>query len=533
MPRHDRQRQKRRVEVSALQGRERRMNLRHYQTNVISQFLRTTAQFKRIILVAPTGSGKSVIAAAIINEYVGRHCEVLVLAHRNEIIMQTSAKLRDLGIWHGIIQASDSTMPMAPVQIASIQTLWSRAMRKGRDGKARTELPPAKLIIVDECHHAKARTWRAIIDAYPDAIVLGLTATPCRSDGGGLGGIFETMIECPQVAELIANDPPYLVNSRVYAPANPDLGGVETRQGDYVVSQLEERMDKDKLVADIVGSWFKYGEGRKTVCFATGVGHSIHLRDEFVKAGVRAEHIDGNTLKPERDATLARLASGEIQLVTNCMVLTEGWDMPEVGTCILARPTKQMGLYRQMVGRVLRPAPGKTDAIILDHSGAVFRHGLPEDPVIWTLSEEKTARNAVHEARKGDTLGGPKILDCSQCGTIREGGKACPNCGFIPQRKPDIIIPKEGDLALVQGRKPGVAEHDKQRWFNELAGYANERGHSPWWAKYRFNDKFGHMPPSWMLAKPCTPGPEVRSWIRSRNIAYAKSLQAQQDGARP
>ena len=108
-------------------------------------------------------------------------------------------------------------------------------------------------------------------------------------------------------------------------------------------------------------------------------GTRVHLRDEFIKSGVRAEHIDGGTPKPERDASLARLASGEIELITNCMVLTEGWDMPEVGCCILARPTKKMGLYRQMIGRVLRPAEGKPDAIILDHSGAVFRHGFAED----------------------------------------------------------------------------------------------------------------------------------------------------------
>jgi superfamily II DNA or RNA helicase len=380
------------------------------------------------------------------------------------------------------------------------------------------------LIVVDECHHATARTWRKILEAYPDAIILGLTATPCRGDGRGLGGIFEKIIECPQIAELIAHNPPCLVPSRVYAPANPDLTGVEVRQGDYVANQLEERMDKAKLVADIVSTWHKWGERRKTVCFATGVGHSIHLRDEFIKCGVRAEHIDGTTPKDERDATLARLASGDIELVTNCMVLTEGWDMPEVGCCILARPTKQMGLFRQMIGRVLRPHPesGKKDCVVLDHSGAVFRHGLPEDPVVWTLSEDKTASNPTLDARKPDAFGGPKILECTQCSAIREGGKACPCCGFLPVRKPTIVIPREGDLALVQGRNPGNAEVDKQRWYNEFAGYAQERNHKPGFAYYKFEEKFGYSPPFGMKPHPCTPSPEVRSWIRSRQIAWAK-----------
>jgi superfamily II DNA or RNA helicase len=222
-----------------------------------------------------------------------------------------------------------------------------------------------------------------------------VTATPVRGDGRGLGGIFEVLIECPQVAELIELG--HLVGTRVYAPSSPDLAGVQVKRGDSVESQLAEAMDRPKLVGDIVTHWWKYSERRKTVAFAVDVRHSIHLRDEFIRAGVRAEHIDGNTPKDERDATLARLASGEIELVTNCMVLTEGWDMPEVGCCILARPTRKMGLYRQMLGRVLRPAPGKKDAIILDHSGAVFRHGFAEDPIEWTLDPDRLIKPAMTE----------------------------------------------------------------------------------------------------------------------------------------
>ena len=171
---------------------------------------------------------------------------------------------------------------------------------------------------------------------------------------------------------------------------------MHTVAGDYVEDQLADRMDRAELIGDIVTHWHKYGDGRRTVAFCVNVAHSIHLCDEFVRAGVRAEHIDGLTPKDERDATLARLASGEIQVVCNCMVLTEGWDMPNAGTCILARPTKKMGLYRQMVGRVLRPDKGKTDCIVLDHSGAVFRHGFVEDPVEWTLDPDKRARSPKH-----------------------------------------------------------------------------------------------------------------------------------------
>jgi superfamily II DNA or RNA helicase len=328
----------------------------------------------------------------------------LVLAHRREIITQTCTKLLKAGISHGIIQAGVRPRPLERVQVASIQTLWVRT----KNGSI--ELPPADLLWIDECHHCPAMTYKKIIEAYPNAILLGTTATPCRGDGRGLGGkLFQTIIECPQVAELVKQK--HLVHAKVYAPVDPDLRGVETRQGDYVESQLDERMNRDALVGDIVTHWHKFGERRRTVAFAVSVAHSIHIRDEFIKSGVRAEHIDGSTPKPERDATLARLASGEIELVTSCMVLTEGWDQPETGCVILARPTKKMGLYRRMVGRGLRPADGKPNCIVLDHSGATYRHGFVEDPVEWTLDPDKRAERRTHKKR-GER--GSRLLECKK-----------------------------------------------------------------------------------------------------------------------
>jgi superfamily II DNA or RNA helicase len=318
------------------------VELRPYQIEVIDAFHKTVeAGVRRIMMVAPTGAGKTIIGAHIIRAMASAGRSVLVLAHRREIIKQTSRKLYDNGVEdHGIILAGLMAHRDRLVQVASIQTLWTRAMQRET-----MDLPPAKLLWIDEAHHCPAETYRKIIAAYPNAILLGTSATPCRGDGRGLGRIFETLIETPQVADLIEQK--FLVKTRVYAPIDPDLRGVETRQGDYVESQLADRMDRDKLVGDIVEHWHRFGERRRTVCFAVGVGHSVHIRDEFVKSGVRAEHIDASTPKPERDASLERLASVEIEVVTNCMVLTEGWDMPECGCIILARPTKKMGLYRQ------------------------------------------------------------------------------------------------------------------------------------------------------------------------------------------
>jgi DNA repair protein RadD len=387
-------------------------------------------------------------------------------------------------------------------------------------------LPPAKLLIIDEAHHCPARTYQKIIAAYPDAILLGLTATPCRGDGRGLGTIFQTLIECPQVAELIAQK--YLVPTRVYAPVDPDLRGVRVQAGDYVENQLAERMDQPQLVGDIITHWLKYSEGRRTVCFAVSVGHSIHIRDEFLNSGVRAEHIDASTPKPERDASLARLASGEIDVITNCMVLTEGWDMPEVGCCILARPTRKMGLYRQMIGRVLRPADGKTDAIVLDHSGAVFRHGFAEDHVDWTLDPDRRAESPTHQQRCSEYTS--RLLECTQCGAIRVAGEPCSHCGFLPQRPPRAVVIADGNLGLVDGaRRANGKVYDsaeRARWHAMLTHIGEERGYKPGWSAHQYKQKFGVFPAWGAAPEPIRPTPEVRSWVRSRMIAYAKGRVA-------
>ena len=497
------------------------VDLRPYQDEIVAEFERHVERSNRsILLVAPTGSGKTVIASAIV---AGMPRRVLVVAHRREIVNQTSDKLTALGVYHGIIQAGDEKKlrPMATVQVASIQTLHARAVRSST-----MLMPLADFVIIDEAHHACAMTYQKVLEAYPNAIILGLTATPCRDDGRGLGGIFKTMIQCPQVPDLIEQG--YLVKARVYAPVDPDLHGVKTQAGDYVESQLAERMDRDKLVGDIVTHWHKYGERRKTVAFACSVGHSVHIRDQFLKAGVRAEHLDGSTPKDEREAILARLASGDTEVVANCMVLTEGFDCPDIGCCILARPTKKMGLYRQMVGRGLRPAPGKTDVVILDHSGAVFQHGLPEDRVQWSLDLDRRAISPEHQKRQSSRY--RKLIECSQCSTLRVGGQPCLNCGFLPRRPAELVLPADGELGLVTGGRaqaPVYDENTRVEFFQQLRAVQQLRGYKKGWAAHKFKDKFGTFPPwSYNDLPPIAPTDALLSWVRSRDIAYAKARRA-------
>jgi DNA repair protein RadD len=488
--------------------------LRDYQIDVIDRLRAAIRQQRRVLLVAPTGSGKTVIASAVVHAAVAKGSRVLFLAHRRELVRQAHAKLYDYGIDAGIIQAGFEPRLEQAVQVASISTLWARAYRGSR-----MDQPPADLVIVDEAHRIRARTYAEIVDSYSDAVILGLTATPCRSDGRGLGNAFDAMVECPPVQALIDQD--YLVPTKVYAPSQPDLTGVRVERGDYVESQLAERVNTDQLVGDIVTHWHKLAENRKTVVFATGVAHSIHIRDEFRRSGVLAEHIDGNTPADERDAILGQLSRGEIDVVCNCMVLTEGWDQPDVACIVLARPTKHMGLYRQMVGRVLRPAPGKDHALVLDHAGAVFQHGFVEEPVIWTLDQDRRAENPEQKARSEHQK--PALTTCPECHAIRTSGQPCPACGWRPQPKPRHVDVIDGDLAHVERNgKTTVTHQDKRAFLAELIWAVREKGKNPGWARHLFKQKYGHWPAG-SAPTPRPASPATYAWIRSRQIAYAKA----------
>jgi DNA repair protein RadD len=499
--------------------------LRPYQTKAVDEIEEAIETIEAPLYVLPTGAGKTIVAARIIERAVEAGRRVLVLTHRREILKHTSLKLSGGDFEHGLILAGLNLDLDAPVQIASIQTLWARTMRTNK-----IPLPAADLIIIDEAHHVAAQTWRKIIEAYPHACRVGLTATPCRSDGRGLGNFFDKIIEGPQIPELIAQK--HLVPTIYYAPVNPDLSGVQTQQGDYIVSQLADRMNRTDLIGDIVSNWHKHGERRRTLVFCVDVAHSVHIKDEFVKSGVRAEHIDGSTPKSDRDAALARLKSGETELIANCMVLTEGFDEPSIGCIVLARPTKQLGLFRQMAGRGLRPAPGKNNLILIDHSGAVFRHGLLEDKIEWTLHTDKRAENPTHAKRDMGAIG--RLIECSQCGAMRTAGEKCQHCGFLPQRRPDAIVFADGELARVnrQTRTAASTEdpNERMRWHAMLVHIRNERGYHPKWPLAKYREKFGTWPPYGVRPTPIQPSPEVVAWVRSRAIAYAKAKEKERAG---
>jgi DNA repair protein RadD len=494
--------------------------LRPYQAKAVDEIEQAIGQARHVLFVLPTGAGKTEIARKVGgNAVAGRGERVLILTHRREILNQTSLNLSFSNLDHGLIQAGLNVDLEYPIQIASIQTFWHRCMLRNK-----IPLPQADLIIIDEAHHIRANTWSKILDAYPNARRLGLTATPCRGDGRGLGNYFDVLIEGPPVAELINGK--WLVPTIYYAPTNPNLKGVKVQAGDYQIKQLSERMNRSDLIGDIVSNWFKFADGRKTIVFAVDVPHSISIKEEFVKAGVRAEHVDGYTPKPERDGILQGLRSGETQVVVNCQVLTEGFDAPEVSCIVLARPTKQLGLFRQMAGRGLRPSPGKENLKLIDHSSAVFRHGLLEDRIEWTLDTDKRANNAIHAKRDIGAIG--RLIGCSQCGAMRTAGEKCPSCGFLPQRWPDAIVFADGELARVDRQTRTVTSmvdpNERMRWHQMLTHIARDCGYKPGWAAYKYREKFGTWPPVRNITS-MQPSQEVLSWVRSRAIAYAKAKE--------
>ena len=265
------------------------MELRNYQEQAITDLSHSLGKGnKQVILQAATGSGKTVMASALVQRAVEKGSSVLFLAHRRELISQCSNKLNLFGIGHGIIMAGEINEAWHQVQIASVDTLRARAI-----SSKKMRLPNADIVIIDECHRSLSKTYRTIIDSYSKSFILGLTATPCRGDGLGLGHVYSDMVCAPSIKTLTIAG--HLVPAKYFAPSIPDLTGVKLIAGDYNKKQLATRMDTPKLVGDVVSNWINIANGKTTVVFASSVQHSINLMESFQELGIKAGHIDGST----------------------------------------------------------------------------------------------------------------------------------------------------------------------------------------------------------------------------------------------
>ena len=297
--------------------------LRDYQIKAIDDLAATVKRGnRRPILVMPTGSGKTVVAKEIIDRTVAKGNRVLVLAPRRELVYQTSDHLARAGIEHAMYMAGEERRVMAPVQVASIPTLY----RRMKDGRG---VPPlANLVIVDEAHLSIAASTQAVLNEYSNCVIIGLTATPARGDGRGLGEVYDDLVFGPSVKDL--TDQGHLVPVRYYAPSKPDLDGVKIQMGDYNAKQLGERMNEPTLIGDVVTNWLRICPDRSTVVFSVNIAHSLALCQEFERMGVDAAQLDATTPLDDRKEIIRKLHTGDIQVVTNCDVLTYGVDIPRL-----------------------------------------------------------------------------------------------------------------------------------------------------------------------------------------------------------
>lgn len=427
--------------------------LRDYQAAALERARQRFREGRRsVLLVAPTGSGKTVMLAAAAFGHVQRHNgQVVILVHRDELIHQTLDKLEGMGLtgYVGAISATYGFNMDAPVVVCSIQTLLARDIR-----------PKASLLIADEAHHYLSRKWNELAQHYKGVPALGFTATPIRADGTALGGMFDTL-------EIVAS--------------NRDLIGAGHLVPIDVIGP-SQRLDHSDIL-DPVHAYQKHGGGRRAVFFAASKPHGRMLTKRL---GEGTGYVDGDTPSRERAATLLRFESGDLTRLVNVFVLTEGWDCPPAEVCVIARGCSSPGTYIQMVGRVRRPHPGKLRALLIDCKGATYEHGLPDAERVFSLEGLPI--------RQANPLG---LRQCPQCGAVMELAPGCERCGYVFAVEPKAL-PRElrGEPRRIDNVTP---ENSKRAYLLSQLGRAKAEGKKPGWAAYRFRWRFGHWPnPAWL-----------------------------------
>lgn len=471
--------------------------LRPYQECAVADIRGAMARVRRVLFCLPTGGGKTVIFSYITGQISRNDKRVIILAHRREIVRQISQALTRQGVEHGLI-LSGKALTRHAVQVGMVQTLANRLQY----------VSEPDLLICDEAHHSVAGSWDAIKSAWPKAFHLGVTATPQRLDGKGLGHAFDALVLGPNPKELIG-----LGNLADYTylapPSDLDMSKVHTRAGDWAIDEMEAAVEKSTILGDAVVHYQRYLPDKPALVFCVNVAHAKEVARRFLMVGIRAASVDGKMSMEDRDAVLSGLEDGRIKVVCACDLISEGFDVPEVAGAILLRPTKSLTLFLQQVGRALRPKADGSKAVILDHVGNYLTHGFPDDTRTWSLEGKAgiKKRSAVTVCRLCFQVMRSPVVHRPDfpCGGVDE--EVCPY-RLVNEPKPGIEE-VEGDLveldrtakpqapawadglvpALVKGRDwfrlLDLAGTDAQR-LNEIA---KARGYKPGWVGHQITKR--------------------------------------------
>ena len=452
------------------------MILRPYQEKAVSDiYAAFESGARRVCFTAPCGMGKTLIMAEMARLASENGTSTVILTHRDSLITQTCDKLDRIGVRYSVIAPGRSNFG-DKIQVASVQTLMRRPGKYFFD-----------FIMVDEFHRAGAAGYGKIFAEHPEAYVCGFTASPQRTDGRGLDSVADKMVLGPSTRYLI--DGNYLAEPITYGPLEKlDLSGLRTVAGDYDQGQLSDLMDRPRVTGKSISEYKRLCPGEPAIAFCVSVKHAEDVAAEFREAGIKAYHVSGQMPIHDVRDRLAGLSDGRIHVLTSCDLITEGVDVPAVRAAILLRPTKSLIVYLQSAGRALRPAPGKKNALILDHAGSFARFGLVDDEREWSLEGRKK------RARAGDSEAAVSVRQCPKCFFCHRPAATCPECGWVYEiaaREPDV---ESGELAVIDAaalRRVRQKEEREARTYKQLCDLAKRRHYSLQWPLRKWIERGG------------------------------------------
>jgi superfamily II DNA or RNA helicase len=517
--------------------------LRDYQRGQIADVATEMhAGHTRILAQAPTGAGKTHIIATVTMAAAAAELRVLVLATRTRLVRQIHERLDAFDIPHGVIAAPLPHLRnySARIQVASVDTLNRRALVSER-----IPLPSADVVLFDEAHLATAETRLRLLESYPAAVRIGFTATPARKSGRSLGAAFDCMVLGPTIKALTAAG--VLVPTRIFNTplvSTKELRSVpKDTDSDFKAGPLGEMLSRPKLVGDVVANWLRIANRKRTLCFAVNKAHGAALLDSFRQQGVAAEMLTDADEEDTREEIIGRLESGQTSVVINCFLLAYGVDVPSVECIILARPTRSLTMYLQMVGRGLRAAPGKIHCIVIDHGHVVEHLGLPQSDFAWSLDPDANVNAAATQAseRKSATEALRTCRECSEIWLTSEQGHACPSCGWAPVPRSKPVAFEEAELEELADDETRPTPNDARvTWFyREACGWYSRRWPDRWrdtpnkgraWAWMQTQAKFliaaeVRIPSAYWSLPLALPSAEVSGWLQHRIIKWAKAQQ--------